>query len=174
MTHGIKLYPPGIPANKIAPTDMETPVVSEVYDEVVFTDPNESFFQHLQDVREAPPVETQYSQHKHFTKLFSDTDDVHALLEAQKLLQQLLRDAKERLKSVDEDLLEVEEDLVTALEQQRAATAAVSATAATNSSASSSKAAPRTASKNKGITATGAASATGPRAGSPGKKAKQK
>lgn len=124
--------------------------MAEIYDEVVFTDPNESFFQQLRAVREAPSVEARYSQSQHFTKLFSDTVDVHALLEAQKLLQQLLRDAKVRLKSVEEDQVEVEGDLVTALEQQRAATAAVSATAAaaaTNSARS--KPAQKTASKHK-------------------------
>jgi YEATS domain-containing protein 4 len=163
VTHGIKLYPPGTPANA-APTSTEIPVVAETYDEVVFTDPHESFFQQLQAVREAPSVETEYSQHKHFTK-FSDTDDVHALLEAQKFLHQQLRDAKERLKNVDDDLAEVGDGLLANHEQQqlRAAAVAVGTIA--------SKPTPKTSNKHKASSAVGA---TGGPKGSPGKKAKHK
>lgn len=163
MTHGIKLYPPGTPANA-APTNTETPVVSEIYDEVVFTDPSETFFEQLQAVREASSVETEYSQHKHFTK-FSDMDDVHALLEAQKFLRQQLRDAKERLKCVDGELAEVEQDLASSFEQlqQRAAAASVATSAR--------KATPKSANKQT-TTATGGSHAD-LKASSP-KKAKQK
>jgi Fe2+ transport system protein B len=135
-------------------------VVSEIYDEVVFTDPSESFFQRLVDVRYAPSVEAKYSQHMHF-KTFSDTVDVHALLEAEKFLQQQLRDAKERLKSVDEDLEQVDEDLAAAREQQQQQRAIAADTSSTN------KATPKPANKNKAVTAPASAGLTA-------KKTKQK
>ena len=117
VAHGIKLYPPGTPANTL-PTDTETPVIAESYDEVVFTNPTEGFFRMLQAVREAPTIEKEYSQHKHFGQ-FSDTDDVQALLEAQVFLQEQLRTARERLKSVTQDAMQLEEDVVTLIEHQQ-------------------------------------------------------
>ena len=42
MKHPIKLYLPGNQQ-----LDMKTPVVHEFYDEVVFTEPREEFFQHM-------------------------------------------------------------------------------------------------------------------------------
>ena len=94
----IKLYPAGMPANSV-PTDTETPVVSESYDEVVFTDPTEAFFSQLLKVGQLPPL--QYSQQEHF-QTFSDGPDSLALLEAQKFLQKELATAKDRWLSVDE------------------------------------------------------------------------
>lgn len=117
VTHGIKLYPPGTPINTL-PTNTETPVVAETYDEVVFTNPTETFFRMLQAVREAPTIEKEYSQHEHF-KRFSDTEDVHALLEAQKFLQEQLRTARERLKVVTENSIQLEEEVVKQIEKQQ-------------------------------------------------------
>lgn len=117
VAHGIKLYPPGAPANTL-PTDTDTPVVAESYDEVVFTNPTEAFFRMLQAVRDAPTIEEEYSQHKHFGQ-FSDTEDVHAVLEAQKFLKEQLRTARERLKAVTEGAIQLEDDVVKQIEQQQ-------------------------------------------------------
>ena len=106
MTHGIKLYPPGTSANVI-PTNTEVPVVSEVYDEIVFTNPNETFFLDVLAISDSPSIEQEYTQHKHFTK-FSDTADMHALLEAQKFIQQQLQITKERYVRLTEELDTVE------------------------------------------------------------------
>jgi len=108
VAHGIKLYPPGAPAN-VVPTDTESPVVAESYDEIVFTDPTESFYNHMQRLSSAPPI-SNYSQEAHFGQ-FSDTEDFQALLEAQKFLQEELIVAKERLQLVDTDMQEVDEAL---------------------------------------------------------------
>lgn len=102
LTHGIKLYPPGTSANAI-PTNTEVPVVSEVYDEIVFTNPNESFFLDVLAIGDTPSIEQEYTQHQHFTK-FSDTADMHALLEAQKFIQQQLQISKERYLRLNEEL----------------------------------------------------------------------
>jgi hypothetical protein len=161
VTHGIKLYPPGAPAN-MSPTDTETPVLAETYEEVVFTDPTELFFKQLQAVREAPTVESEYTQHAHFGK-FSDTDDVQALLEAQKFLRQQLRTAKERLNNVAEDMVKVEQDMLILQQsqqqqQQRAAASGSGGGGKGNS--------PNKGTKHK--------SSTGGAKGSAAKKAKQK
>jgi len=117
VAHMIKLYPPGTPANTL-PTNTEEPVVDESYDEVVFTDPTEAFFKTLQAVREAPTIEQLYSQHQHFQQ-FSDTEDVHALLEAQKFLREQLRTARERLKAVQDGSAQLEDEVVQHIEKQQ-------------------------------------------------------
>ena len=57
VNHTIKLYPPGTPVNSL-PTDTETPVLAETYDEVVFTDPSESFMKSLTQVPLMPKLES--------------------------------------------------------------------------------------------------------------------
>jgi hypothetical protein len=107
VAQGIKLYPPGTPVNAI-PTNTDKPVVAETYDEVVFTDPTESFYGQLMQLSSAP--NQQYSPHDHFDQ-FADTDDFQALLEAQKFLKQELVTVKERLLTVDVELQQVGEGL---------------------------------------------------------------
>jgi hypothetical protein len=108
INHGIKLYPHGSTvANTL--TDTTTPVVAEFYDEVVFTDPIESFYSQLLRLGSLPLI-TSYSQQAHFTS-FTDTEDAAALVEAQKFLQQELAVVKERLLLVDQDMQQVDEDL---------------------------------------------------------------
>ena len=109
VAHGIKLYPPGTPANTI-PESTE-PVVAESYDEVVFTDPTESFFGLLERIAYTPSVE--YSQREHFT-VYSDQDICTALLEAQKFLHQELATVKNRFRTIDVEIQQVD----TALREQ--------------------------------------------------------
>jgi hypothetical protein len=107
ISHAIKLYPPGSLPNMV-PTDTETPVVAEYYDEVVFTNPTESFYGQMMRLSSAPTL--QYSQQAHFGK-FADNDDFQALLEADKFLKQELTTVKERLLLQDGELAEVDEGL---------------------------------------------------------------
>ena len=86
-----------------------------MYDEIVFTNPNESFFQDLQALSEAPTIESEYSQSMHFTQ-FSDNDDVLALLEAQKFLQDQVALIKERYQRVNEELEAVDRELANVVE----------------------------------------------------------
>ena len=81
--------------------------MSEVYDEIVFTNPNESFFLDVLAIGDTPSIEQEYTQHQYFTK-FSDTADMHALLEAQKFMQQQLQITKERYVRLNEELDTVE------------------------------------------------------------------
>jgi hypothetical protein len=123
FTHAIKLYPAGTPANTV-PVNSDTPVVAETYDEVVFTDPTESFYTQLQRLASLPSIE--YSQQAHF-KQFSDTEDAQALLEAQKFLQAELVTVKERLGMLDNDMVTVEESMRAVHEKRAAKVRAASA-----------------------------------------------
>jgi YEATS domain-containing protein 4 len=116
VSHGIKLYPPGTPANAV-PTDTETPVVAESYDEVVFTDPTEFFFEQLQKVSQLSELE--YSQQEHFPT-YSDTEDAQALIEAEKFLQRELAAIHERMQTVDQQLQATDEEYRQAQERQKA------------------------------------------------------
>jgi hypothetical protein len=119
ISQPVKLYPPGQPVH--IPQDTETPVVTEIYDEVVFTNPTETFFQQLNSIRSVPTVT--YSQQAHFPK-YSDTEDMKALLEAQKFLKNELELAKERFMLVDEELAKVDEALRQQLDQRKKAAVA--------------------------------------------------
>jgi len=60
VNHTIKLYPQGAPPasgaakNELVQQSTEKPVLAESYDEVVFTDPTESFFRSLAQITAAP------------------------------------------------------------------------------------------------------------------------
>lgn len=64
VNHTIKLYPQGAPptsssSNKdVLQQSTEIPVLAETYDEVVFTDPTESFFRSLTQITSVPPGTT--------------------------------------------------------------------------------------------------------------------
>lgn len=123
LTHGIKLYPPGAPANVTASAASTTePVVSEAYDEVVFTDPHRTFAEALNSLSSLPSVTSQYSQHEQFLE-FSDADDARILLEAQKYVQDQLATVKRRLMHVDTEMKQVDADLMSIDRSSRAAAA---------------------------------------------------
>jgi hypothetical protein len=179
VTHGIKLHPPRTSTSNTIANDTQVPVVSEIYDEVVFTDPNESFFQQLIEVRKVPSIESEYSHHEHFTQ-FSDTDDVHALLEAQKFLQQQLLEAKQRLKAVDDALEQVDGELEAVQEEQqsqRGSSASAAAASTYSRTAIHGNSTTKPANKPKAPTSIAASSSMGDGSshkGSPTKKMKQK
>lgn len=65
VNHSLKLYPQGMPStpsaskNELVQQSMEKPVFSETYDEVVFTNPTESFFRSLTQITAVPPDASQ-------------------------------------------------------------------------------------------------------------------
>jgi len=93
------------------------PVVSETYDEVVFTDPKEIFYRQLMSVPLAPKIES--TQQEYLCKVFNDQDDLLVLIEAQKFLQEELNVAKQKFKVVSDELTIVNQTLVTAQHQQQ-------------------------------------------------------
>lgn len=118
VNHGIKLYPPGAAPNALLLADNAEPVISEVYDEVVFTDPTESFYHQLIHISHAPKVES--TQQQHFqNKVYNDQEDVLLLVEASKFLKEELTKAKQRYKIVSDELEGVDQALEEAQQQQK-------------------------------------------------------
>lgn len=120
MAHGIKLYPPGAP-NQTQPT--VEPVVAETYDEAVFTDPNELFYQQLQLVALAPKIQSNDPQVQACFLTYSDSDDFQKLVEAQRFLEKELSSVKERMKLATEEVEQVDGALREMQEAKKAATA---------------------------------------------------
>lgn len=92
------------------------PVVSERYDEAVFTDPKEFFFQSLMRVADLPKIQSADAAVQACFQSFSDEDDFQRLLEAQKFLTKELEQVKTRMKiatqetdSVDNELRQIQE-----------------------------------------------------------------
>jgi hypothetical protein len=100
VNHGIKLYPPG----SINMQPIKEPVVAEVYDEVVFTDPKENFFQCLMQIPLLPKIPFRDEVVQSCVQRFSDDEDLQLLLAAQNFLRQELKTVKSRLLSVNEEL----------------------------------------------------------------------
>lgn len=149
LTHFIKLYPSNAPASADPSTYMTTtvPVVSERYDEVVFTNPKVVFHKQLLDGQQQQgnkkrkkkqltyPLSHEASVIDHF-RTYGDEIDVKAMLAAREFLQKELRTVKDRLIKVDEELEEVKDALVAAVSESTTAAAAVAATTAKVASAS--------------------------------------
>ena len=115
----IRLYPPGTVPNVLpAPDAKHEPVVAETYDEVVFTDPNESFYRQLTRISVAPKVESQ--QEEAFKdQHYDDQEDFVALIGAQKVLQDELQKVKEQFRIVSEELDSVDQTLLTTARRQQ-------------------------------------------------------
>lgn len=111
LTHGIKLYPPGPPGQAPVNADPGTPVVAETYDECVFTDPTETFYNQLLRLSNLPEVHLNEDRAQDAMGVFSDEQDFQALLEAQKFLQSELVAIKERFHLVDREMTQVDEAL---------------------------------------------------------------
>lgn len=92
------------------------PVVSETYDEAVFTNPKIKFFRQMQLMKQPSDISAGnaldcYSQSEHFGE-FSDTADALALIEAQKFLQDQLAAVKTRFRFVNAEMKQVDEEIV--------------------------------------------------------------
>jgi hypothetical protein len=111
------LYPPGAVPTASSLAEDAAPVVAETYDEVVFTDPNESFYRQMMTVAVAPKVES--TQQEYLQKVFSDKDDLLALIEAQKFLQEELTKTKQKFKVVSDEMTSVHQALMIAQHQQQ-------------------------------------------------------
>ena len=121
LTHMIKLYPPINPSanahasgtgvsdggsNASLEKKKEVqPVIHEFYDEVVFTDPTESFHNQLLSgslsTRDIPKVKSNELAVQETFKSYSDEIDFKILLEAQKFLENELASVKDRILRAD-------------------------------------------------------------------------
>lgn len=111
LLHAIKLYPPLAP-NALPDTSKENePVIHEKYDEVVFTDPTETFHKQLMESGNLMKVQSQEKAVQELFKPYSDDKDFKILLEAQKFLESELNSVKDRILRADGALDELDEAL---------------------------------------------------------------
>ena len=121
LMHMIKLYPPiekninvlgtgtGVGDGGTVGKEKKEgePVIHEFYDEVVFTDPTETFHQQLLSGSMStgngniPKVESQEPRVQEYFKPYSDEEDFKQLLEAQKFLENELISVKDRILRAD-------------------------------------------------------------------------
>lgn len=143
IVHGIKLYPPGLPPQIVTaaasnnnaattpalplPAPTNEPVISEFYDEIVFTDPTEVFYQQLKRADVMPKLAVTNTHCAEYWKRPSDDHDVKVLAAAQNFLDQELLAVKERILKAEEDKIQLEEQIRTVSAQAQAATAAARA-----------------------------------------------
>jgi hypothetical protein len=114
------LYPPGLaPTNVVPPADADIPVVAETYDECVFTDPTEAFYQQLLRLSNLDPVPLKEPRVQAALGQFSDERDFQLLLEAQKFLQFELVTVRERLQLIDSEMSQIDDNLRQAQEKTR-------------------------------------------------------
>lgn len=189
LTHFIKLYPSNAPASADPSTYMTTtvPVVSERYDEVVFTNPKVVFHKQLLDGQQvqqqtknkkrkknkqlAYPLSHEASVIEHF-RTYGDEMDVKAMLAAREFLQKELRTVKDRLIKVDEELEEVKDRLAAAVSES--STAASATAAATTTASTTTKVASGSAGTKGSTTSSAATSGKGGSTTSLSKSSKKK
>lgn len=124
LTHAIKLYPPLLPNALPEAGSDKKPVVSEKYDEVVFTDPTELFHRQLMQSGKLPKVQSREAAVQELFQPYSDDADFKLLLEAQKFLQAELQSVKDRMLRADGAALELEEALAVVASQNQSIAAA--------------------------------------------------
>ncbi len=117
LTHLIKLYPPLVP-NAVPDNSKDPdPVINEKYDEVVFTDPTETFHSQLMQSGELPKVKSQEQAVQDLFKSYSDEADFKLLLEAQKFLEAELNIVKDRILRADAAKVELDQALAAVAKQ---------------------------------------------------------
>lgn len=97
LLHSIKLYHP----SPQPPLNVKKPVMAEVYDEIVFTDPNEDFYRNLLQYTKARKVPTAMSE---FYTVFDAESDVQQLTFVQDHILKEIDVAKARLLQLDFDI----------------------------------------------------------------------
>ena len=117
LTHFIKLYPT-IPANSNSNNNSSSsgnkqePVIHEFYDEVVFTDPTESFHEQLQRWSVLPKIKSQEENIHEYLPTYGDDDDFKAFLEAERFLQLELTNVKDRIMKADTESQDLDSQLM--------------------------------------------------------------
>lgn len=165
LTHMLKLYPPlntgkngpaqgtgfsGNSSSGVTGTGSNAagdkknsepePVIHQYYDEVVFTDPTQTFQRQLlsNDLQQQRLVESQEPSVQEYYKPFSDDADFKILLEAQKFLEQELVSVKDRILRADAHKFELENALAEVAAKSKAVSAAAAAAAAAAASSNAS------------------------------------
>ncbi len=109
----------------LLPTPSKEPVLSEYYDEIVFTDPTEAFHQQLQRAEIMPRLTVTNTECAPYWKRPSDDNDIKSLIAAQGFLDHELLNVKERILKAEEEKVQLEDQIRTVTAQAQAATAAI-------------------------------------------------
>mmetsp|Transcript_11980 Transcript_11980/g.18387 ORF Transcript_11980/g.18387 Transcript_11980/m.18387 type:complete len:291 (-) Transcript_11980:1522-2394(-) len=121
VNHGIKLYPNSGSSGPPNANSSKEPVLSESYDEVVFTDPREEFGQQLMQIASSPKISFSDSAVQEcMSKLYNDEEDFQILLEASNFLKCELEKVKKRMQGVLEEMTLVDEQLLQAVRRDTA------------------------------------------------------
>ena len=105
LTHCVKLYPHDIPEHMTNAQAMKAhkgPVMSEVYDEIVFVDPSSSFKQCLMSYKK-PDKPVVHELSGQFTA-FDDEEDIYRLTVIRDHIQREIESAKGKLIMLDADM----------------------------------------------------------------------
>ena len=104
-------------------TTTTNPVISERYDEVVFTNPTIEFHTALITAASSTATDTSStsssSQNNVITKVWNDNDESKIMIMAKTYLEQQLQTIKERLVYIDMEIENVKRDTATAIQQQQ-------------------------------------------------------
>ena len=104
VKHAIRLYPAGTNSTN---TNSLEPVVSEVYDEVVFTNPTELFYSQLTSSSACDPSTVLPNDLDQHWPVISDAADVGNLVRAQEFIDKELASVKDRLLRANCELSQV-------------------------------------------------------------------
>mmetsp|Transcript_6683 Transcript_6683/g.8337 ORF Transcript_6683/g.8337 Transcript_6683/m.8337 type:complete len:284 (+) Transcript_6683:23-874(+) len=150
LAHTIKLYPPLAPNALPDSTKEGEPVKSERYDEVVFTDPTETFHKQLMQSGNLPKVNSQESAVQGQFKPYTDEEDFKILLEAQKFIEAELQSVKDRILKADSAKIELDEALAVVANSNKPPPVVVKNTPNISSTASTSTGTKRKSSSKSG------------------------
>jgi hypothetical protein len=112
--------------------------VHEFYNEVVFTDPRESFRKQLMRMSVLPRIQSHEPTVQEAFPRYSDEEDWKALLEAQKFLNTEMKKVKTRLMQADAEMEELDAALVEVAQAKAQAHAAAASSGSSRSKSSGS------------------------------------
>jgi len=134
LTHFIKLYP-SVQATKEnsnvsngsdnPKSNKPEPVLHEFYDEIVFTNPTESFYEQLQRWPNLSKIISNQKSIMEYLPQYSDEEDFKKLLEAQRFLEEQLINVKDRIQKADAESEKLDEQIVTLSNKARNPTSTI-------------------------------------------------
>ncbi|CAM9394871.1 unnamed protein product [Discosporangium mesarthrocarpum] len=114
VIHQLRLY-----ADSSTPLNTKKPVLSEQYDEVVFTDPHDDFYGQLMLGQTAPRLKKQ--EHQEHLSTFADGDTLQRLAAAREWVHTKLGETKDKIRKADMELTKLKNAAAAAATSQQRA-----------------------------------------------------
>ena len=105
----------------------------EFYDEVVFTNPKESFHRQLMRTSVLPRIKSHEPAVQENFPTYTAEEDLKALLEAQTFLEAEIGNAKSRLLQADQEVVQIEDELAELAQTKEEGNATLASRSVTNS-----------------------------------------